>query len=95
MFAEDLATFFDVDGGFASPATVNGVACAVIYERDALVAEGQLMAEHSALLPATVAAAEGHAVVVQGGAGAGSYRVRQVLPEPPDGAVRRLVLAKV
>lgn len=94
MFAEDLSPFLDVAGGFADSATVNGVACTVIYERDALVGDEQILAEHSVLLPASVAAAQNRPVVITSGHGAGSYRIRQVLPEPPDAAFNRLILTK-
>lgn len=94
MFAEDLGAFFDVAGGFADPATVNGGPHAVIFERDALVTDEQILAEYSVLLPAAVLVAQNQVVVVQSGAGAGTYRVRQVLPEPPDAVLNRLVLVK-
>lgn len=94
MFAEDLSAFFDVASGFAVVATVAGATCAVIYERAALVTDEQVLAEHSVLLPGTQAAATGQTVLITSGPGAGTYRIRQVLPEPPDGAVQRLVLAK-
>lgn len=91
-YTEDLSAFFDVDHGDATPCTVQGVAAAGIYDEATELALGEaLVVAPTLLLPATVVAAEGGAVTVSG---RGSYRVRQVLKLPPDGALQRLVLAR-
>ena len=53
--------------------------------------DGLLTTATTASVPASAGAAAGQ--VLQ--RGSVSYRVRQVLPEPPDGLLHRLVLAKV
>ena len=81
--AEDLAPFF---ADFGEACTVQGVDAVGIFDG----ASQLVLAEPSLQLPASVAAAEGGTVLVR----SVSYRIRQVLDEPPDGAVRRLVLAR-
>jgi hypothetical protein len=56
-----------------------------------VVLDGVLTTATTARVPASAGAAQGQTLL----RGATSYRVRQVLPEPPDGALHRLVLAKV
>ena len=82
-------------GGSAAGRTLRGfqgvAAVGIFNSASQLVLEDVLITEPSLQLPATVAAAEGGAVSVRGG----TYKVRQVLDQPPDGALRVLVLAKV
>lgn len=88
MFTEDLGLFVS---DFGEDVMVNAVAARAVFDAASELALGDvLMAAPTLLLPATVAAAEGQICVVRGV----SYRVRQVLDEPPDGALRRLVLAR-
>ena len=89
MFDEDLAAYF---ADFGEACTVQGTAARGIFNSASqLVLDDVLITEPSLQLPATVAAAEGGAVAVCGG----TYKIRQVLDQPPDGALRVLVLAKV
>lgn len=88
-FVEDARVFF-VD--FGEAVTVQGSAAVGIFNTASeLVLNDVLVTAPSLELPATVAAAEGGTVVVRGV----SYKVRQVIDQPPDGAVRLLVLARV
>lgn len=85
---EDLAPFF---ADFGEACTVQGVAATGIFDSASqLVLEDVLITEPSLRLPASVAAATGGTVVVRGV----SYLIRQVLDQPPDGAIRVLVLAR-
>lgn len=87
---EDLAAYF-AEADFAEPVTVQGVSAPAIFDASTELMLGEMLVRApSLLLPATVAAADGGAVVVRGS----SYVVRQVLDLPPDGALRRLVLAQ-
>ena len=87
MFAEDLSPFF---ADFGEAVTVQGTAATGIFDTSADVVLGDVITNAPTLeLPATVAAAAGGAVVVRGV----SYTIRQVLAQPPDGALRLLVLA--
>jgi len=89
VFSEDLSAFF---ADFGEDCTVQGTAAVGLFNRASQLVLGDvLITEPSLQLPATVAAAEGGTVVVRGG----TYTVRQVLDQPPDGALRVLVLAKV
>lgn len=86
---EDLTVYFS-EADFADACTVGGVAAQGIFDSATELMLGEaLVLAPSLLLPATVAAADGTAVVVRGV----SYVVRQVLDQPPDGVLRRLVLA--
>lgn len=88
-FAEDTTVFF---ADFGEAVTVQGAAAVGIFNVSTdLVLNDALVTGPSLELPATVAAAEGGTVVVRGV----SYRVRQVIDQPPDGALRLLVLARV
>ena len=88
MFAEDLAPFF---ADFGEAATVQGVAVVGIFNRATELQLGDVLTTSPSLeVPASVAAAEGGAVVVRGV----SYVIRQVVDQPPDGALRLLVLAR-
>lgn len=103
MFAEDLAVFFgDVDG-FSIAATVDGSTRSVIFDAPGAEAMGGelVTSEPSVLLSAEYAPAEGDAVVFDAAdlpghllQLAGTYTVRSVMPEPPDGALVRAYLAK-
>lgn len=102
MFAEDLTVFLDTDAGFAVSATVAGTPRDIIFDApgaDAL--SGDIVTtEPSALIQASFAVAVGNALVLGGLPAhlahlAGTYTVRSVLPEPPDGAFVRAFLAKV
>lgn len=88
-FVEDLAPFF---ADFGEAVTVNGVAAVAIFSSASELVLGDSMTVQPTLeLPATVATAVGHVCVARGV----SYTVRQVLDQPPDGAIRQLVLARV
>ena len=90
---EDLIAFFDV-AEFAETITVAGTPAAGIVDFFTDLQLGEVLTiAREVQLPASSApgAAEGATVVVRGV----TYRVRQVLLEPPDGVVLRLVLAKV
>ena len=85
---EGLAPFF---AHFGEACTVDGVAAVGILDgASQLVLGDVLITEPSLQLPASVVAAEGGTVIVRGV----SYLIRQVLDQPPDGAVRRLVLVR-
>jgi hypothetical protein len=87
--AENLAAYF---ADFGEACTVQGADVTAIFDSASqLVLDDVLVTQPSLQLPAGVAAAEGGAVVVRGT----SYRIRQVLDLPPDGAIRQLVLARV
>ena len=93
MFAEDVSQFFSVASGFAVDATLNAAAVVAIIDTESFIeVDGVMTQRPSALLPTSSApsAAPGQAFV----AGAVTYTVRQVLREPPDGVVTRLVLAR-
>lgn len=86
-FAEDLTHYF---ADFGEAVTVAGVATRGIFDVATELQVGDaLVAAPTLLLPASVAAADGNACIVR----SATYTVRQVLQEPPDGAMRRLVLA--
>jgi hypothetical protein len=94
VFAEDLTVFFDT-AGFADNATLDGATVQVIRD-DASVEVfegGALTSQPSVLLVAAQAVdADSGSVLVAGGT---TYTVRQVVSEPPDGALVRLMLAAV
>lgn len=101
-FEEDLSVFTDIDG-FAVSATLAGVAREVIFDAPgADVLDGQVVTtEPSVLVAASAAPARSQSLVVAAGLPlqlahlAGTYTVRTVDPEPPDGAFCRLMLVKV
>lgn len=85
---EDLPVYF---ADFGEAVTVNGAAAVAIFNSASEVVIGDVISLAPSLeLPATVAAAVGQACVVRGI----TYTVRQVLDQPPDGAIRQLVLAR-
>jgi len=91
-FAEDLAPFFDA-AGFATTATLAGEPLVGIFDTSTeLVVDGVLSQApaFTARTSDTAAAAAGQLLVVDGV----TYRVRQVLRRPPDGAITTLVLSR-
>jgi hypothetical protein len=103
MFAEDLSVFFDEVDGFAIDLTVAGAAAKAIFDAPGAEALGGevVTSEPSLLLTADVPAAEGDSVVILNAALpaqllhlAGTYTVRSIMPEPPDGAIVRVFLVK-
>lgn len=91
MFSEDLSPFFD-QAGFASLATLAGAPVSVIFDSDSIFDRDIITQETSVLSAASdvAAAAPGQTLVLE----AVNYTVRQVLREPPDGKLTRLVLAR-
>lgn len=91
---EDLSLFMGIGAsGFAEAVTVHGTATQAVFDTAAELVFGDVIgASPTLLLPATAvpAVADGSACTVRGG----TYRVRQVLAEPPDGAFVRLVLVR-
>ena len=101
MFAEDLSLFLDVAEGFAVTATLSGVSVSVIFDAPGAEAlDGEVVTtEPSVVIPATSNAAAGQPLVLlladlpaQLAHLAGTYTVRSVMPEPPDGAFDRCYL---
>lgn len=91
-FVEPIASFF-APAGFAVPATLAGAAVSVIMDTDSEIFVGEVVTQGPSALLASVqaaAAAPGQTLVVY----SATYTVRQVLREPPDGALTRLVLAR-
>lgn len=89
--ADDLALFLD-DPHVAESVTVDGIIVRGIFSiADEVVLDEVVTTAPTLLCSATVAAQSGTACRVRGI----TYRVRQVLDQPPDGALRQLVLAKV
>lgn len=101
-FAEDLSLFTDPVAGFSISATLNAVARQVIFDAPGVDAMGGevVTTEPSCVVEAGAAAAEGQSLVISAVPGqlahlAGTYSVRGVEPEPPDGAFVRCYLARV
>ena len=91
MFTEDLSLFF---ADFGVAATLAGSAVAAIVDTQSLIeVDGVMTQQPTALVVSSTASAAvpGQAFV----ASSVSYTVRQVLKEPPDGALTRLVLARI
>ena len=87
-FVEDLSPLF-ADFGLA--ATLNGAAVFGLLDLQTELWDGQTATQSTSyLLPAGSAPAVGQALVAAGVA----YTVRQVLAEPPDGVLQRLVLVR-
>jgi hypothetical protein len=87
---EDLTIFF---ADFAVAATLSGVAVLAIVDRESVVEVGGVVTQApTALLQSSDAAGAAPEQVFA--AEAVNYRVRQVLREPPDGALTRLVLVR-
>ncbi len=87
---DDVSIFFGDE--FAEEVLVNGLLVRGIYSISDEVALDEVIVDAPTLrVPAEVAAAIGDTCRIRGV----SFRVRQVLDMPPDGAIRRLVLARV
>lgn len=88
-FAETMAPFF---ADFGEAATLAGVAVRGMVNVESFDELDTITQRTDFLLQPTtaVAAAAGQTMVLKGV----SYTVRQVLKEPPDGALLRLVLAR-
>ncbi|MBX3605369.1 MAG: hypothetical protein KF788_08860 [Piscinibacter sp.] len=87
---EDLTAFFT---DFAESVTIAGAAKSAIVDTSTELVLGDVLTHApTLLLPAAEVptVAEGAACVVRGAA----HSVRQVLQEPPDGALVRLVLVR-
>lgn len=73
------------------PLTLAGQSIAGLFDvAGEVVLDNVLTLATTALVPASAGAATGQTLT----RGTTNYRVRQVLPEPPDGALHRLVLAR-
>lgn len=93
MSFEDVALYFDASLGVAEGVTLAGLPVSGIFEEATELNGGDVITVAPTLLlqaSAAPAAAEGQPLV----RGARSYTVRQVLPEPLDSALIRLVLAR-
>jgi hypothetical protein len=101
MFAEDLSLFTDT-AGFGVLATLAGVSRQVIFDAPSTADfDGHVLDEPSALVATSASPAVAQTLILSSGDLpsqlahlAGTYAVRQVLAEPPDGAFSRLVLAR-
>jgi hypothetical protein len=88
-FVENFAPFF---ADFGVDGTLAGTPVRGILDTATDVYEGELLTQRPTFLLAPGAApAVGQSLVLA----AATYTVRQVLAEPPDGALSRLVLVKV
>jgi hypothetical protein len=90
MQGENLSAYFDA---FASTAVLAGVAVRGILDLESVDELSSVTQQPSFLLEPTqaVGPAPGQQLLVSG---AETYTVRQVLKEPPDGLLQRLVLAR-
>jgi len=89
-FVEDTALFL---ADFGSAATLNAVAVTAIVDTSSVVElDGIVTQAPTALLQTAEASAAAPGQTFA--AAAVTYKVRQVLKEPPDGAFTRLVLAR-
>ena len=89
-FAESFTQYF---ADFGIPATLAGVAVTGMLDMETIdEGPGALTQRTSFLLQPTtaVAPAQGQSLVAQ----STTYTVRQVLKEPPDGALTRLVVTR-
>lgn len=84
---EDLAPFF---ADFAVPATLGGASLRAIIDTQTIDETGVATQEPSALVASPTTAAPDDTFVAAGV----TYKVREVLKEPPDGAFTRLFLAR-
>lgn len=92
-FLEDLSPFF---ADFGEGSTLGGFQMTAIIDTSAIedISAGIVTQGPTALITtadATDASAAPGQVFASGGV---SYTVRQVLPEPPDGKLTRLILAR-
>ncbi len=89
MFAEDFTPYF---ADFAQAGTLAGVDVSGILDVDSQDEFSTVTQRTTFLLkPTTAVGASVGQQLVTGGV---TYTVRQVLQEPPDGALKRLVLAR-
>jgi hypothetical protein len=98
-FEEDLDAFLDVAGGFAVDATLDDVPVKVIFDAAALDEIGVATGNFTALIKGSDGAAADSVMVFaampsQLARYAGTYSIRSVTPEPPDGAFDRATLVK-
>lgn len=92
MSLEEAALYFDASLGMAEGVVLNGESVSGIFEASTELDQGDVITTAPTfLMLAGGAVAEGQSVV----RGLVTYKVRQVLPEPPDGVLQRLVLARV
>jgi hypothetical protein len=93
MFAEDLTIFFADFAVAATLASASVSAGAIVDAQSVVEVDGVVTQAPTALLRSSdaVSAAPNQTFV----ADSVTYRVRQVLREPPDGALTRLVLVRV
>jgi hypothetical protein len=91
---EDTSLYFDASLGMGEPATLAGVAVVGIFDAYAEIVQGEAIT----LAPTFLLLAAGNSTAAEGqtlARNGSNYRVRQVLPEPPDGTLLRLVLVRV
>lgn len=89
--ADDLAYFFD-DDTFAEEVSVASLLVRGIFSiADEIVVEDVVVQAPTLRVRSSIAASVGDVCKIRGT----SYKVRQVLDMPPDGVIRRLVLAAV
>lgn len=103
MFAEDLAAFFDDVDGFSVGVALNGDPVQAMLDAPGVDAfDGSVSTtEPSALMTADTGVDVDDQIVVdaadlpaQMAHLAGTYTVRSVVPEPPDGALVRAFIVK-
>ena len=94
MQFEDVSIYMDPSLGCSeSGSTLAGQYIVGIFDSSAEITQGEAISLAPTFLLATstaAAAAEGQTLVRSGV----SYKVRQVLREPPDGALTRLILTR-
>lgn len=104
MFAEDLSVFTDTATGFAIEATLAAVPVQVLFDAPGVDAlDGEVVTqEPSVLILASEQPAAGQALVIDAGDLtaasahlAGTYTLRSLMPEAPDGAFVRCFLGRV
>ncbi len=89
MFTEDFTPYFE---DFAQAGTLAGVDVTGVFDVESLDEFSTVTQRTTFLLkPTTAVGASVGQQLVTGGV---TYTVRQVLQEPPDGALKRLVLAR-
>lgn len=93
-FVEDLDAFLDVAGGFASDATLDGVAVRILLDTAGINALDYAVAttSPSAVIKSVDGKGKEAKVLV---VGTQSYSVRSIADEEPDGAFVRLDLVRV
>lgn len=95
MFSEDWSIFFAPGQPGVEPVTLaGGPPLHAMVDRGTQLVQGVVLEDEvSIVLPAAWAAsaAEGQSVALADG----PHLIRRVLEEPPDGALKRLILVKV